>query len=90
MKKRLFILFIITVFALVGCAEITTIIIDPDKKTWTIISKSDARVIITQEKEGQVITIIEVDNRGKTSWVEGLMQYILAKPDITLSNKEGR
>ncbi len=91
LKKRLCILLIITVFALVGCgiSRVKTIITDPEGDQWIILSKADARVFITQEK-GKKTTTVEVDNKGKLHWMEGLMQYIMAKPDISISNKEGR
>jgi len=81
-------LIMMIVFMLAGCG-VKTVITDPEGKQWVVRSKSDARVIIMQDKT-QNKTTLEVNNQGKTNWVEGLMQYILAKPDITLSNKEGR
>ena len=75
---------IILLVLITGCAAITTTIEDPQGKIWIVQSKKDALVVM--KKESMELT---VDNRGKTSWIEGLMQYILAKPDIKLSNKEG-
>lgn len=70
---------------MVGCAaNIKTVVVDPDGKEWKMWSKDDALVSITQDQ-----TTFSVDNRGRPSWIEGLIQYILAKPEINLSNKEG-
>lgn len=75
---------IVICFSLVGCAAITTTIEDPIGEVYTVVSKKDA--LVKFERDG---VKIEVDNRGKIGWIEGLMQYILAKPDIKLSNKDG-
>ena len=75
----------VLVLVLMGCASVRTTITDPDGKQWIVQSKKDARIVITKKDN----VTVEVDNRGKTGWIEGLMQYILAKPDIKLSNKEG-
>ena len=69
---------------MIGCASVKTEIILPNNETIIVWSKKDALVKLkTAEYD------LTSDNRGKTSWIEGLMQYILAKPDIKLSNKEG-
>ena len=76
---------IILLILVMGCASVETTITTPQNEIWIVQSKKDALVVLKQ-KDGTEIT---VDNRGKMSWIEGLMQYILAKPDIKLSNKEG-
>lgn len=71
---------------MVGCTTITrTTITSPSNEVWVVHSKSDALVKI--EWEGAKV---EVDNRGKTGFWEGLIQYLLIKPNINLSNMEGR
>ena len=79
---------IVLLFFMVGCTTLTstkTTIMNPSNEVWTIHSSNDAVVKI--EYEG---VKVEVDNRGRAGFWEGLLQYLLVKPDITLSNKEGR
>ncbi len=51
----------------------------------TLESKSDAQVSVELTPEG--VTKLDVDNRGKTSWWESLLQYMLSKPDISVGDK---
>lgn len=73
-----------------GCAfnaPITSTIEDPEGQIWTILSKSDALVEI-KRPDG---VIVKVDNRGKPSFFETYMQYLLIKaaPSVDLSNQPG-
>lgn len=76
-------LIILLVF-MVGCASVKTVIILPNEEIITVWSKKDALVKL-KTAEYDLIT----DNRGRPGWMEGVLQYILAKPEIKLSNKEG-
>ena len=81
------ILSILLLLFMVGCATAVTktTITNPSNEVWVVHSKSDALVKIEQEG-----VKVEVDNRGKTGFWEGIMQYLLIKPNISLSNMEGR
>lgn len=78
-------LMLIIILGMVGCAaSVKTVVVDPDGKEWTMWSQDDARVALTQTDQ-----VFEVDNRGRPSWIEGLLQFALTKPDINLGNQEG-
>lgn len=73
-----------------GCASLTstvTTIEDPQGQIWTIKSKSDALVEI---KRPDGVTV-KVDNRGKPTFFETYMQYLLitAAPTVELGNQPG-
>jgi len=71
--------------ALIGCSGFTnvkTTVKDPKGEVWTVMSKSDALVKI--KKDGAEV---EVDNRGKVGFWEGIMQYLLVKPEVKIQNK---
>lgn len=73
---------IILLVLIMGCASVRTEIILPDNKIITVWSKKDALVKLkTAEYD------LTTDNRGRPGWLEGVLQYILAKPEIKLSNK---
>lgn len=75
---------IILLVFLMSCASVKTVIILPNEEIITVWSKKDALVKLkTAEYD------LTTDNRGRPGWIEGLMQYILAKPEIKLSNKDG-
>ena len=76
---------IILLVLVMGCTgAVKRIVVMPDGETYSVSSKKDAMVLL---KQGDIELI--VDNKGKTTWVEGLLQYVLSKPNINLSNKEG-
>ena len=73
----------------VGCAaKIQTIVTDPQGQVWTVESKSDSLVEI-KRADG---VVVKVDNRGKPTFFETYMQYLLIKsaPNIELSNQPGK
>ena len=85
-RRQSFLLGVSLVFLLTGCASLTqvkTTVKDPTGRVFTVKSKSDALVEL-KTKDGEEI---KVDNRGKQSFWEGLLQYLLVKPNINISNK---
>ena len=84
----LFIILVIATFS--GCitTRVQTKLIDPDGQIWLLTSKSDALVEI-KRPDG---TIFKVDNRGKPTFFETYMQYLLIKaaPRVELSNQPGK
>jgi hypothetical protein len=68
---------LIAALLLTGCitTRVHTELIDPKGEVWTLTSKSDALVEI-KRPDG---TIFKVDNRGKSSFFEQYMQYVLIK-----------
>ena len=83
----LFIILVIAVFS--GCitTRVHTKLIDPEGQIWLLTSKSDALVEI-KRPDG---TIFKVDNRGKPTFFETYMQYLLIKaaPTVKVSNQPG-
>ena len=79
----------ISVLLITGCVttRVQTEIIDPEGQVWLLTSKSDALVEI-KKPDG---TIVKVDNRGKATFFETYMQYLLIKaaPRVELSNQPG-
>ena len=77
----------IAVLLIAGCAgtKVKTDIISPYGDIWTIKSKSDALVEI-KLPDG---TLVKVDNRGKPTFFETYMHYLLIKaaPSVELSNQ---
>ena len=72
------ILVLVVVLLTCGCT-VKTRIVEPDGSTYTVTSKSDARVVM--ERGSLKITI---DNRGKPNIFESLLGWLLLKtPDIT-------
>lgn len=80
-------IFIISLLLITGCVttKVQTKIEDPQGRVWTLVSKSDALVEITRP-DG---TIVKVDNRGKPTFFETYMHYLLIKaaPSVELSNQ---
>jgi len=70
-----------------SCAttKVQTKIEDPEGQVWTLLSKSDA-VVEIKRPDG---TIVKVDNRGKPTFFETYMHYLLIKaaPSVELSNQ---
>jgi len=69
-----------------GLMNVKTEITDPDGKTWTVNSKSDALVQIkTKDTEATV------DNRGRPSTMENILGLALTKTNVHLglSNQPG-
>ena len=74
------ILFGVAMFSLCGCASLTQVETRAWKTpegVWVVKSKSDAMVTVEKDK-------IIVDNRGRLGFWEGLLQYMLMKPDIEI------
>jgi len=89
-----FIVFIIVLLIAIalsfsGCTttNVQTKIEDPQGRVWTLVSKSDALVEI-KRPDG---TVVKVDNRGKPTFFETYMHYLLIKaaPSVKLSNQPG-
>ena len=80
----------IALLLIVGCAttKIHTTITDPEGQIWVLVSKSDA-VVEIKRPDG---TIVKVDNRGKPTFFETYMHYLLIKaaPSVELSNQPGK
>lgn len=80
---------LIAALSLCGCitTRVKTELIDPKGQIWLLTSKSDACVELKQP-DG---TILKVDNRGKATFFETYMQYLLIKaaPSVELSNQPG-
>ena len=82
-------IYLIAALLLTGCitTRVHTKLIDPEGHIWLLTSKSDALVEI-KRPDG---TIFKVDNRGKPTFFETYMQYVLIKaaPTVKVSNQPG-
>lgn len=82
-------IYLIAALFITGCitTRVHTKLVDPEGQIWLLTSKSDALVEI-KRPDG---TIFKVDNRGKPTFFETYMQYLLIKaaPSVELSNQPG-
>ena len=80
---------LIAALLLTGCitTRVQTKLVDDEGHIWLLTSKSDALVEV-KRPDG---TIFKVDNRGKPTFFETYMQYLLIKaaPSVKLSNQPG-
>lgn len=76
---------LILLFSCASLNQVQTKVTSPEGREWTVLSKPDA---IIEIEDGKTKDKLKVDNRGRPSTFETMLQFMLMRTDINLGSED--